>query len=104
MFRPGFNLSSLLPESCTNTSSPLLAIPADSSGGWLALNLVNGGAVSKLSVSLDGHSMYVYAADGLFVSMQEVQVSKPVILAAGHHRLRRSGSIHRGRAAVLGHD
>lgn len=43
--------------------------------GWLALNLVNAGAVSKLAVSLDSHSMFVYAADGLFTAMQEVKVS-----------------------------
>jgi len=43
--------------------------------GWLALNLVNAGAVSKLAVSLDSHSMFVYAADGLFTAMQEVEVS-----------------------------
>ncbi|KAJ5318538.1 CAZyme family AA1 [Penicillium atrosanguineum] len=65
---------SLPPETCTNTSSSLLTIPANHTRGWIALNLVNSGAVSKLSVSLDGHSMFVYAADGLYVEMQEVEV------------------------------
>lgn len=46
--------------------------------GWLALNLVNSGAVSKLHVSLDAHSMLVYAADGSYVEMQEVKVSIPL--------------------------
>ena len=76
MFKPGFNVSSLPPETCENTTSPLLTIPADQSKGWLALNLVNSGAVSALSVSLDAHTMFVYAADGLFVELQEVNVSK----------------------------
>ncbi|KAJ5418698.1 uncharacterized protein N7487_002248 [Penicillium crustosum] len=65
---------SLPPETCTNTSSSLLTIPADHTSGWLALNLVNSGAVSKLHVSLDAHSMFVYAADGLYVEIQEVKV------------------------------
>ncbi|KAK9342670.1 multicopper oxidase-domain-containing protein [Lipomyces starkeyi] len=74
MFRQGFNVSSLPPETCTNTTSTLLTLSANSSQGWLALNLVNAGSVSRLSVSLDAHSMFVYAADGLFVSLQEVKV------------------------------
>lgn len=74
MFKPGYNASSLPPETCTNTSSPLLNIPANHTNGWLALNLVNSGAVSKLRVSLDAHTMFVYAADGLYVEMQEVKV------------------------------
>ncbi|KAF2178466.1 multicopper oxidase [Zopfia rhizophila CBS 207.26] len=74
MFKPGYNLSSLPPETCSNTTSPLLTIPANSSSGWLALDLVNAGSVTRLSVSLDAHSMFVYAADGLYVSLQEVKV------------------------------
>ncbi|KFY02596.1 hypothetical protein V490_00449, partial [Pseudogymnoascus sp. VKM F-3557] len=74
MFKPGFNMSSLPPESCTNTTSELLTIPANNTQGWLALNLVNAGSVSKLGISLDAHSMYVYASDGLFVALQEVKV------------------------------
>ncbi|KAH8705516.1 Cupredoxin [Talaromyces proteolyticus] len=73
-FRPGFNASSLPPDTCTNTTSPLLKIPANTTLGWLALNLVNSGSVSGLTVSLDAHSLWVYAADGLYVSPQEVQV------------------------------
>ncbi|KAH7239745.1 Cupredoxin [Fusarium solani] len=82
MFNPGFNMSSLPPENCTNTTSPVLVIPADQSRGWLSLNLVNSGAVSILRVSLDGHSMFVYAADGLYTKIQEVNVSiyKPQVL------------------------
>jgi len=74
MFKPGFNSSSLPPETCTNTTSALLTIPGNSTQGWLSLNLVNAGSVSKLGVSLDAHSMFVYAADGLFVELQEVKV------------------------------
>ncbi|KAF4469744.1 hypothetical protein FALBO_3355 [Fusarium albosuccineum] len=74
MFKEGYNVSSLPPETCKNTTSSLLIVLADESRGWLALNLVNSGAVSALRVSLDGHSMLVYDADGLFVELQEVKV------------------------------
>lgn len=75
MFRDGYDASDLPPETCTNTTSPLLTIPANRTNGWLALNLVNSGAVSPLRVSLDSHSMFVYAADGLYVEPQETKVS-----------------------------
>ncbi|KAJ6105299.1 hypothetical protein N7523_010109 [Penicillium sp. IBT 18751x] len=74
MFRSGYNVSSLPPETCMNTTSPQLTITANASQGWLALNLANSGAVSALRVSLDSHSMHVYAADGLYVNTQEVKV------------------------------
>ncbi|KFY32044.1 hypothetical protein V493_00559 [Pseudogymnoascus sp. VKM F-4281 (FW-2241)] len=50
MFKPGFNISSLPPESCTNTTSGLLTIPANNTQGWLALNLVNAGSVLYLAL------------------------------------------------------
>jgi hypothetical protein len=75
MFRNGYNMSSLPSETCVNTTSRQLNISANSSRGWLALNLVNSGAVSAIRVSLDAHSMIVYAADGLYVTPQEVKVS-----------------------------
>jgi FtsP/CotA-like multicopper oxidase with cupredoxin domain len=52
-----------------------LTIPANTTQGWLALNFVNSGSISDLRVSLDAHSLWVYAADGLYVTPQEVQVS-----------------------------
>ena len=75
MASPGYNLSSLPPQAYPNTTSPLLKITANYTLGWLSLHLVNSGAVSKLAVSLDGHSMFVYAADGLYTETQEVNVS-----------------------------
>lgn len=100
MFKPGFNSSSLPAETCTNTTSPLLTIPADHSKGWLAMNLVNSGAVSALRVSLDAHSMYVFAADGLFVDLQEIKVG------VFSEELRRiysllSGTPHGTRSAIF---
>lgn len=74
MFKPGFNSSSLPPETCSNTTSEQLVLNVDASQGWVALHLVNTGAVSRLSVSLDGHSFIVYAADGLYVEPQKAEV------------------------------
>ena len=76
MFKPGFDANSIPPETCTNTSSALFTFTADASLGWTALHLVNSGAVTRLTVSLDGHSMFVYAADGLYVTIQKVHVSE----------------------------
>ncbi|KAB2573754.1 Laccase abr2 [Lasiodiplodia theobromae] len=67
-------MSPMASSPCTNTTAPLLAISANYTRGWLALNLVNGGSITKLSVSLDSHSMHVYAADGFYVKPQEVQI------------------------------
>ena len=74
MFRQGLNGSSLPLDTCANSTSTLLNIPANTTEGWLALNLVNSGGVSMLRVSLDSHSMYVYMADGLYVDVQNVKV------------------------------
>lgn len=78
MFRPGYDINSLPAETCVNTTSQQLVVNANASQGWLALNLVNSGAVSNLKVSLDSHSMHVYAADGLYVTPQEVKVGFPL--------------------------
>jgi len=74
MFKPGFNASSLPQETCSNTTSDVFMFDVDASRGWAALHLVNAAAVSRMSVSLDGHSMIVYAADGLYVEPQEIKV------------------------------
>lgn len=103
MFKPGFNLSSLPPDTCTNTSSEQLVVQANQTTGWLALNLVNSGAVSALSVSLDGHSMFVYAADGLYVALQKVQVQ----LNSQLYNLDHTdflGSSHGAGPTVFSHD
>ncbi|KAJ5240047.1 Cupredoxin [Penicillium chermesinum] len=65
---------------CASYSSrlPLLTIPTNTTQSWLALNLVNSGSISDLSVSLDAHSLWVFAADGLYVTPQEVQVTYAV--------------------------
>lgn len=73
-FNPGYNISSLPPVTCDGTSSSLLTIPGDCSKGWLTLHFVNAAAATKMHISLDAHSMWVFAADGLDVKLQNVKV------------------------------
>jgi L-ascorbate oxidase len=40
MVRDGYDINSLPAETCTNTTSSLLTIPANLAQGWLALNLL----------------------------------------------------------------
>lgn len=77
MFNPGYSIDSLPQVTCSNTTAPLLTIPVMRSHGWLALHLVNAAATSKMQVSLDAHTMFVFAADGVYVEMQEVKVATP---------------------------
>jgi len=106
MFKPGYNISSLPSESCSNTTTPLYTIQANNTDGWLALNLVNAGSVAKLAVSLDSHSMYVYAADGLYVTLQEVKVSTDVIMRLTYRPTLtiHKGSLHITRTTLFGDD
>ncbi|KAJ9211278.1 hypothetical protein DTO166G4_7111 [Paecilomyces variotii] len=75
MLRDGFDARDFQTQSCLNTTSDLTVIMADPSEGWLALHLANTGLVSDISFSIDGHSMIVYAVDGIYVDLSEVQVT-----------------------------
>ena len=76
MLGPGFNNTrSLPPQACSNTPSGLAVIHVDEANGWVVLHLANTGLLSDLAFSIDGHSMIVYAADGLYVELSEIQVS-----------------------------
>ncbi|KAH8815504.1 conidial pigment biosynthesis oxidase Arb2/brown2 [Xylogone sp. PMI_703] len=58
---------------CTATHSQNELIKVDPSEGWVNLNWISTSSVDELTVSIDGHSMWVYAVDGLFVKPQQVQ-------------------------------
>lgn len=70
--------------------------------GWLALNLVNAGSVSKLAVSLDSHSIFVYAGDGLFTALQEVKVNFSSLDILG--QTDSSGALHGCRPTIFCND
>lgn len=70
-FMPGYNASSQPPESCSNTTSDLTVIPANPENEWVALNFINAGSVSALTVSIDSHVMWIYAVDGFYVVPQK---------------------------------
>ncbi|RFU31991.1 hypothetical protein B7463_g4366, partial [Scytalidium lignicola] len=60
-------------NNCTATKSPNEVIQADPRTGWVNLNWISSSSVDELTVSIDGHSMWVYAVDGLFIKPQPVQ-------------------------------
>jgi FtsP/CotA-like multicopper oxidase with cupredoxin domain len=59
---------------CIDTNTPLHVISVKQSDGWAYLALVNLGGTDQLKFSIDGHKMYVFAADGNFHFPQEVDV------------------------------
>ncbi|TAQ87647.1 hypothetical protein B7494_g4011 [Chlorociboria aeruginascens] len=65
-----------LPENywnnCTATDAPLEVIQANPSSGWISLNFVSSASTDELTASIDGHRMWVYAADGLYIQPQLV--------------------------------
>lgn len=73
-------------QTCSNTSGELAVIHADETNGWMALHLANTGLVSDLAFSIDGHSMIVFAADGLYAELSEIQVHHCISI---HSRLQR---------------
>ena len=46
-----------------------LTFTAEVSSSWIALYLVNARYISRLSISLDGHSMFLYTAHGLYITL-----------------------------------
>src|SRR6266536_737120 len=58
-----------------SSMSSLMESPLNARGCTLPV-MFNPGSVIRLSVSLEGHSMFVYAADGLYVDAQKVKVSQ----------------------------
>lgn len=72
MFNPGYNASFLPNATCVATDTAFEVVTGKPNS-WISLNLINAGAVDMLSVAVDSHWMYVYAADGDYVKPQKVQ-------------------------------
>ena len=68
------NPNAFNPEVCYNTTSPYYSINTTAGAEWVAINFVNGGSANGLTISIDGHFMWVYAADGSYINPQKVQV------------------------------
>ena len=66
----------LLPPSafdvCTATNGQIEVISVDASEGWASINMVSAAGVDTLEVSIDNHTMYVYATDGAYIVPQPV--------------------------------
>lgn len=55
-------------------------IQVDPKAGWASINLIHGGSILPFKVSIDGHKLWVYAADGQYIEPVPVDV---VPLSAG---------------------
>lgn len=73
---PFSNDPSALPASaynvCTATSGQVEVISVDASAGWASINLISSAGVDTLEVSIDNHTMHVYATDGAYIQPQAV--------------------------------
>ncbi|KDQ08359.1 hypothetical protein BOTBODRAFT_191846 [Botryobasidium botryosum FD-172 SS1] len=59
---------------CDNTTAPFSVVSVDPTGKWAALGFVNTAGLWQIKVSVDGHKLYVYAADGQYHHPQIVDV------------------------------
>lgn len=57
---------------CTATSGQVEVISVEASAGWASMNFVSAAGVDTLEVSIDNHTMYVYATDGAYIVPQPV--------------------------------
>ena len=60
---------------CQDTDTPLYHLMAAGNSTWFMFHLVNAGAAQELGFSIDGHDMWVIAADGAHVRPVRIQVS-----------------------------
>ncbi|KAH7320477.1 laccase [Rhizoctonia solani] len=56
---------------CTNTTTNLQHWVVNKSDTWVAFNLINSGALWDLRVSIDSHTLYIYAVDGSYVNIKQ---------------------------------
>ncbi|KAL2678498.1 hypothetical protein Neosp_009244 [[Neocosmospora] mangrovei] len=60
---------------CEPTEGPLEVITAEYGEDWIWINFIHSGAHHELQISVDGHDVYVVAADGEFVYPQKVHAA-----------------------------
>ncbi|KAG9122061.1 hypothetical protein FRC07_001717 [Ceratobasidium sp. 392] len=56
---------------CKNTTTPLQHWEVNQNDRFVAFNLLNSGALWDMRVSIDSHTLYVYAADGDYVRIKK---------------------------------
>lgn len=59
-------------NSCTPTTGLTETVSVNAQDGWASINLISSAAINTLEVSIDGHKLYVYAADGRYIIPQVV--------------------------------
>lgn len=57
---------------CSPTSGEVEVVSVDASSGWASINLVSVAGIDTLEVSIDNHTLYVYATDGAYIVPQAV--------------------------------
>ncbi|KAF8699880.1 multicopper oxidase family, partial [Rhizoctonia solani] len=68
---------------CTNTTTNLQHWVVNKNDKWVAFNLLNSGALWDLRVSVDSHTLYIYAADGNYVRIKKANsITIPVVRVA----------------------
>jgi hypothetical protein len=83
------DLSALTPEAfdeCTPSQGLTEIVSVDAKDSWASINLISSAGISTLEVSIDDHKLYVYAADGRYITPQVVDAvvvpSKPVFMSS----------------------
>ncbi|KAG8704109.1 hypothetical protein FRC08_002443 [Ceratobasidium sp. 394] len=56
---------------CKNTTTPLQHWVVNKNDRFVAFNLLNSGALWDMRVSIDSHTLYVYAADGEYIRIKK---------------------------------
>lgn len=88
------NFSALTPEAleeCTPSQGSTEIVSVDAKDGWASINLISSSGISTLEVSIDDHKLYVYAADGRYITPQIVDavvVPSKYILTSSAQMLR----------------
>jgi hypothetical protein len=69
------NLSALTPEAfdeCNPSQGLTEIVSVDAQDGWASINIISSAGINTLEVSVDNHKLYVYAADGRYITPQVV--------------------------------
>lgn len=59
-------------EECTPSEGLTEVVYVDAKDGWASINLISSAGINSLEVSIDDHKLYIYAADGRYITPQLV--------------------------------
>jgi hypothetical protein len=68
-------------DDCTPSEGLNEIVTVDPKDGWASINIISSSGINTLEVSIDDHKLYVYAADGRYITPQVVDaVTVPSML------------------------